>query len=239
MTIRSFRTPTLLVTFVIALALGSALAGSAAPCNPCLLVYGGDFDANNPNANALADERTTSVVSGASVFVPFVVPQGKTWTVTALFGHVLSYTNVIDPEEALWSISTGVTQGSGGTIVANGAAPAQYFPTGGQGFGMKEYTIVATIAPAVTLAAGEYWMTIVPECTNPIDRACAAAAYYLADVEDVPRHQSRGDEPKDESYYFSGDFGYFYWPTWGSTGACQGTGCDRFSAGVIGNEQSR
>jgi hypothetical protein len=39
-------------------------------CNPCLF-YGGDFDPHNANANALANELTTSVVSGARVFIPF------------------------------------------------------------------------------------------------------------------------------------------------------------------------
>src|SRR5277367_3731584 len=67
-------------------------------CNPCLF-YGGDFDPHNTNANALANELTTSVVSGARVFVPFVVPAGKTWTVTALFSNNLTYVNVIDPQQ--------------------------------------------------------------------------------------------------------------------------------------------
>ena len=92
-----------------------------AVCNPCLF-YGGDFNPESSNANALVNELTTGVVSGAFVYVPFVVPEGKVWTVTALFSNNLSYTEVIDPESAIWSISTGVTQGSGGNTVANGAA---------------------------------------------------------------------------------------------------------------------
>jgi hypothetical protein len=218
-----------------------AAAPTTAPpavCNPCLF-YGGDFNAESSNANALVDELTTGVVSGAFVYVPFVVPEGKVWTVTALFSNNLSYTEVIDPQSAIWSISTGVTQGSGGTAVANGAAPATYTPTGGHGFEMQEYTLMATIIPPVTLTAGEYWMTLVPECKNPIDRACAAASYYLADVAGNSDNHAYGREPRNQAYYFSGEFGYFYWPTWGATGACHGSGCNAFSVGAIGAEVSQ
>jgi len=204
-------------------------------CHPCLF-YGGDFDPHNKEANSLANELTTAVVSGARVFVPFIVPAGKTWTVTALFSNNLSYVNVIDPQEGLWSISKGMSQGNGGTIVADGAAPATYIATGRHGFGQTEYTLMLTIDPPVKLKAGVYWMTAVPECKNPIDRACASASYYLSDVEDIPRKHSVGREPDDRSWYFSGEFGYFYYPTWGTNGACQGTGCDRFSAGAVGTE---
>jgi hypothetical protein len=201
-----------------------------------VLLYGGDFDAKNPKANALQNELTTSVVSGAFVYVPFVVPAGKTWTITELFGVSLSYTNVIDPQEAIWSIQSGMSQGNYGTVVANGAAPATYTPTG-RGFnGTKEYVTQATIDPPVVLTSGEYCMSLVPECKNPIDRACAAAAYYLEDVEDTPRKRAVGFEPVDGAFYDSGEFGYFFWPTWGNTGACQGTGCDRFSVGIVGTE---
>jgi hypothetical protein len=206
-------------------------------CHPCLF-YGGDFDPHNKEANSLANELTTAVVSGARVFVPFIVPAGKTWTVTALFSNNLSYVDVIDPQEGLWSISKGMSQGNGGTIIADGAAPATYVATGRHGFGQTEYTLMLTIDPPVKLKAGLYWMTAIPECKNPVDRACASASYYLSDVEDVPRKHSVGREPDDRSWYFSGEFGYFYYPTWGTNGACQGTGCDRFSAGAVGKESS-
>ncbi len=202
-----------------------------------VLLYGGDFDAKNPKANALQNELTTSVVSGAIVYVPFVVPAGKTWMITELFGVNLSYTNVIDPQEAIWAIQSGMSQGNYGNVVANGAAPATYTPTG-RGFnGMQEYITQATIDPPVVLTSGEYWMSLVPECKNPIDRACAAAAYYLEDVEDTPSKRAVGFEPVDGAFYDSGIFGYFFWPTWGNTGACQGTGCDRFSVGIVGTAE--
>jgi hypothetical protein len=239
----------LMLVLLLANALNSAAqeAPSSAPstssiptpppyCHPCLF-YGGNFDSKNPNSNALQNELTTSVVSGAAVFVPFVVPFGKKWTIYALFSNNLSYTEVIDPEHALWSISKDMSQGSEGTVVADGAAPATYKPTGRGGFGMREFTLLATIDPPVTLTSGEYRMKAEPECTNAADRACDAAAYYLSDVEDVPRQQATGREPIDQSYYDSGIFGYFFWPTWGSSGACQGVGCDRFSAGAIGTEE--
>jgi hypothetical protein len=216
----------------------NALPNTPPPyCHPCLF-YGGDFDPHNTNANSLANELTTSVVSGARVFVPFVVPAGKTWTVTALFSNNLSNVDVIDPQQGLWSISKGMSQGNGGKVVAQGAAPATFTATGRHGFGQKEYTLMLTIDPPVKLKAGLYWMTAVPECKTPVDRACASASYHLSDVEDVPRKHAVGNEPNDKSWYFSGEFGYFYYPTWGSTGACQGTGCDRFSAGAVGTESS-
>ena len=65
-------------------ALGNSPQRKSAPpsyCKPCLF-YAGDFDSNASDANGLANEVDVLVSTGAAVYTPFIVPQGKTWTVT-------------------------------------------------------------------------------------------------------------------------------------------------------------
>jgi hypothetical protein len=200
-------------------------------CKPCLF-YGGDFDPSNVNANGLWNG--VSVVSG-EVLVPFTVGRGETWLVTGLFTNNLSNVSVIDPQKANWSISKGVTTGSGGYTIASGTARATYTPTGRSGFGYTEYTVLVHTPTVIVLRPGTYWLTVVPLCTNSADSLCGGALYYESNTEDSPPLDHYGLlEPNDLSYFNSADFGDTYAPTWGPSGACGGVGCDRFSAGVLG-----
>jgi len=202
-------------------------------CNPCLF-YGGDFDPSNPLAdglwNAVSYTAFSPPVSG-EVLVPFTVPAKTLWFVEGLFTNNLSTVGVIDPKEANWSISTGVAPGIGGTIVKSGTAPATFTPTGRSYSGFTEYTVMVQ-TPAILLVPGTYWMTVVPLCTNVADSKCTNAEYYLSDVEDTPPLNAYGPlEPNDLSYFESAFFGATYYA---AASWCEGIGCDRFSAGVIG-----
>ena len=217
----------------------SPLSTASAPpswCKPCLW-YAGDFDVNNKNANGVANEKTLAV-SQAAVYVPFTVPQGKTWSITGVFGNMLAAYDVIDPPQADWSFSKGVSDGNGGTVIKSGTSPAT-IELFGQG-NIPEYQVMVKVKkPMVTLKAGEYWLTVVPYCTNSNDSYCSGAYYYLADVEDDPPPNHYG--PKnvlDASYFTSSYFGYYYVPTWGSSGVCGGTGCDMFSVGLLGTAKA-
>ncbi len=201
-------------------------------CHPCLF-YGGDLDPSNPNSGALLDEDTSE--QQATTYVPFYVPNGQVWTVTGLFSNVLSNSEYIIPEQIEWSISTGMSAGDSGTLLASGTAHASWTLTGRSLYGMPEYTALGKLTPetAVTLTTGVYWMTAVPVCTQFGNGHCIAATYLLSDVEDVPAPNHKGIQPNDDSF-FNAPPQYSYSPAWGPSGAC-GAGCDRFSAGLLGH----
>jgi len=205
-------------------------------CKPCL-AYGGDFDPNDPNANGLANWNT--VVAGeAEVWVPFVVPAGKTATVTGMFVNTLATIGVIDPATTPWSIQARIKPGTPGKIIASGTATATINPTGRNGFGLNEYTVLVKLDKGVTLKGDgqtAYWFDLVPQCTNGSDNNCnAGAIYYESDTEAVRANHGGLSEPNDLSYFNSAFFGVTYLNTDPQSGGCNGIGCDRFSMGLLG-----
>jgi hypothetical protein len=202
-------------------------------CKPCLF-YGGDFDPANPNSSGLTDEDTSAYQ--ATTYVAFYVPAGEVWTVKGLFSNVLSNIQYIIPKQIEWSISTGISTGDSGTVLASGTADATWTPTGRSWRGFTEYTALGRLTPetAVTLDTGVYWMTAVPVCTQSGNGRCLSAFYMLSDVEDVPAPNHKGTQPNDDAFFNSPSEGVYYIPAWGADGACAG-GCDKFSAGLLGD----
>ena len=221
------------------------------PCRPCLF-YGGDF-VDNPIGcpelpDGLANETTLYIYGypyGAAVWVPFIIPDTVSWwDVTELFTNNFSIYGVLDeapatPTSAVWySINQFVSPGYPGEVYAQGISTGTSTPTGRGAFGLTEYTIAAT-GLDIPLAPGDYWMAVVPMCTNTADPYCGDL-FYLSDVEYVnaaPTNASGPVEPIDLSYFDSPVFGYSFYPTNGPAGACFGAGCDQFSAGVVGTRQ--
>jgi len=199
-------------------------------CKPCLF-YGGDFDPSNPNSNTLGNSFTDRYQ--AATYVPFYVPSGITWTIGGVFSNNMSTISFLDPPKVRWSISSGISMGDPGTVIASGENSATWTPTGrawGNGF-FTEYTALAKLMPEqfVTLTTGVYWLTVVPVCTGA---DCGDNRFYLSDVEDVPAPNHKGIEPNDDSYFVLAPL-YLFAPAWGSSGVCEG-GCDKFSAGLLG-----
>src|SRR5580692_3346136 len=127
-------------------------------CKPCLF-YGGDFDSNGPSPNALLNQDSISL-GYAAVYVSFAVPPNQTWTVAGLFSNNMLTVPDIAPPQIEWSISTGVSQGNAGTVVASGVTKASLSPTGRSWNGMNEYTALGRLSAGqlVTLTSGHYWM---------------------------------------------------------------------------------
>ncbi len=196
-------------------------------CNPCLF-YGGDFDSSNRNENGLANENTL-LVSDTTMFVPFRVPGGWVWKVSGLFTNNLAdgYDG-IDPAQATWSISAGVSEGNAGTVIASGTASATFQSTGRSGFGYNEYTVLVHLTQSVNLQAGQYWLSVVPQCTDSGNDSCDDAQYFVTNTPGTNHYGIH--EPVNESYFNSAYFGYTY------ANACEVTdiGCEEFSVGVLG-----
>src|ERR1700733_1370992 len=86
-------------------------------CKPCLF-YAGDFDDYASDANGLANEFDIIVSTGAAVYAPFIVPQGKIWAVTGLFTDNFLEVGVLDPVIIPYEIRKGIPKngGNGGTL---------------------------------------------------------------------------------------------------------------------------
>lgn len=198
-------------------------------CQPCLF-YGGDLDPSSAKANGLWNADSGAIKVDGEVLVPFTIPRGQQWLVTGLFTNILS--DADDVQKATWSISKGVTTGSGGHTIASGTAHATYRPTGRSDFGLTEYTTLVN-TPVLLLGTGTYWLTVVPLCA--VGSPCGSGVFYESDSPDNPPLNSYGPlEPNDMSYFNSASFGYTYALVGGASEACSGIGCDRFSAGVQG-----
>ena len=146
-----------------------------AQCPSGCLFYGGDFDANNPNANGLSNENDAIVGGypyGDATYENFV--NSQTWNITGLFTNNLSY---LVPTAGYWEIREGVSEGNGGTLIATGTGPVTNALTGRGGFGFPErHNEVDGLH--VTLSAGMYWEAVVPIC-----RTCEARSFNSNSLE--------------------------------------------------------
>jgi len=225
----------------------SAAAGKCGNPSAACLFYGGDF-LNNPAyppslANGLSNENTLAVPGtpyGAAVWIPFTVPAGQTWDVTGLFTNNLSSYGVLDqgtepPAVAAWSINEDTFAGNAGTVIDSGISPATSTPTGRAAFGLIEYTVQVK-GLSLTLTPGLYWLSVVPVCSNSANPYCEGI-FFTSDVEylnTTPTNAFGPAEPMDAAFFDSSYFGSSFQPTNGPVGACGGSGCDAFSAGVLG-----
>jgi len=211
-------------------------AGAPSYCKPCLF-YTGDFNYNNGSspANGLFNADDSPLGITAYVWDAFTVPKGKKWKITGLFINTLANASTVDPT-VTWSINKGVTSGSGGTTVASGTGTQKWSTTGRSGFGLTEYNDFAKLKKAVTLKAGTYFLNVWTSCTTS---SCNGDLFYESDQESQPGINQyppgkKGEQPWDNAYFNSSSFGANWEPTWGSSGACGGVGCDQFSMGATG-----
>jgi hypothetical protein len=208
--------------------------GTAPPyCHPCLF-YGGDFDAANPLSGSIGNMDTLEI-QNQETEVPFRIRSGQTWTVIALFSNNFATVPHLYPPQIEWSIREGITAGRGGKLIASGTVAASLTPTGRSFEGEDEYTALGYLSPntIVTLGPGIYWMTAVPVCNVDLVDTCQGALFSISSVEDVPPPNHVGYEPNDHSYIYWLDGRDYFAPLAGQGGLCT-TGCDRFSAGLLG-----
>jgi hypothetical protein len=205
-------------------------------CNPCLF-YGGDFDPSNSKADSTYN--MVGLTFQATTYVPFYIPAGQKWIIIGLFSNNLGTQDHIDPPQIQWSISSGMSAGNAGTLIASGTAGATWTATGRTFNGENEFTALGHLSEqtAVTLTGpGTYWMSAVPVCTGS-EGLCLHATYSLTDVEDVPAPNHKGVEPGDDSFFTLPSENIYYEPTWPLHGACGGNGCNKFSAGLLGRAE--
>lgn len=135
----------------LALAAGTLFCFGAAQAGGPLW-YNGDFD--NRNGGNVGGFGTFD----SRLYDDFDVI-GPGWDISTVFMHVLTGIAQGDIQTFSWEIRSGVTVGSGGTLLFSGAnAPAVVTPTGGSGFGLPEYDVRVSGLTGVILTPGTYWL---------------------------------------------------------------------------------
>lgn len=197
-------------------------------CNPCLY-YGGDFEPRQGYATAYPNENTV-YVPNSSVYAEFGIPSGQVWEIKGLFTNDLSNNGgVLDPKQAAWSVSSGMSTGDPGTVIASGTATPTVQPTGRSVDTFVEYTVRVGI-PQLTLGAGEYWLQVQPQCTNTGDDACTTAEFSISNTNGTNAY---GPPQAPNASFENSDFlGADYLPLCQFDGG--GGTCRWVSAGVIG-----
>jgi hypothetical protein len=198
-------------------------------CRPCLF-YAGDFDTNASDANGLSNEFDLTVSTGAAVYTPFIVPKGKTWTVTGLFTDNIMLSEVLDPRTIPFEIRKGIPKagGNGGELVCDGKKPGSLTPLPQNWFGYPWAAAKVEHIKGCRLPAGKYWMSVVPYCTNKNDSYCNDYRAFLANDDGAMAQRFGPLEPANNSFFNS----KFYGANWDPSSKWQTS--SRFSVGVEG-----
>jgi hypothetical protein len=203
-------------------------------CKPCLF-YAGDFDSSASDANGLANEVDVLVSTGAATYTPFIVPKGKTWTVTGLFTNNFMTAEVIDPRMAPYEVRKSIPKsgGSGGQVVCHGRKPATLVQLGAcQDFGFGCYATIVSTIKGCRLRSGKYWVSVVPYCTNTHDSACENGyRAFVANDDGAMAHRFGPLEPANDSFFNSVYFGAVWQPS------SEQQSSSRFSVGVEGTSK--
>lgn len=202
-------------------------------CNPCLF-YGGDINTSAANAQAFANENTQpSVGLSATTYPALHQAAGTRWAVTGLATNNMSNNGgILDPKQATWSISKGVSSGNPGTTIASGTAAATVSATGRSAFGLTEYTVSVSF-PAVHLNGGNFWISVVPQCTNTNDSSCTSAEFFLSNTDQTNAYPGPITGHTGLGFFNSSYFGYNYAPIC----TVSPDGCQYSSYAVIGTVQ--
>ncbi len=153
----------------IRLTLAFLAAFAAVTCSAQVLFYGGD-----PEGSLINNTVETDGSIALHVLDDFVVPAGAHWHLTALFSNDLTDHPLpqFPVTQAQWSIRTGVSSSSFGTVVYSGTSPVTMTPTG-RTFGPDvEYTVLVS-GLSLELDPGIYFVTVSPIADAPV--------YYVAE----------------------------------------------------------
>jgi len=149
----------------LAIALASATLPTSS-ARAAVLWYNGD----NNNVDAATNAAKVPINVGGNFFFSttlvyndFIVPVGQTWSITSVFSNDQIAFGAA-PTAATWEIRSGLSAGSGGTLVANGSTAATVTalpPVPGYDYADPEFRVSTTIS-TVTLTSGIYWLAVAP-----------------------------------------------------------------------------
>jgi len=195
------------------------------PRKSCLY-YAGDFDINN--ANALFDYANAGTGKHAELWVG--VKPTRDVTITGASGNYFTTNPQIGINPTPFLVRTGVTAGNGGQLVCKSGGNATLLFWQEQSFYYVVNISIAKLTKPCHLKAGKrYYVDLTPQYNDDSSYA------LLIDEENHPPINHVGwPNDLDDDYWNAPSFGAVYQPTWGSSGACGGFGCDEFSISLSG-----
>jgi hypothetical protein len=116
----------------------------------------GDFDGFDSITNQMSGLQSNTIA-----YDNFVVGAGTKWNITGVFSNDMLAAPYL-PFAAHWEIRSGVSVGSGGTLIASGDAPASVVATGRSLNQYTEYKIEVD-GLNVNLNPGTYWLSVTPD----------------------------------------------------------------------------
>lgn len=197
-------------------------------CKPCVF-YGGDFSANDPNAEGYANGNTL-LVPNTAVYAAVDVPKNVNGAVTGILFMIDAADGAFDPATASYDIRTGISEGNGGNSVASGSGSMSYALYGR--FGVYE-TAVNLTKPFTVTPGTRYWFNMQPQCTNSGNGACSGEEFYLVNTTQETNGLNAGAQPPYQMFFNSGFFGFVF------ENLCQGKNspaCARASYGLMGHQ---
>ncbi len=203
---------------------------SFCPKRTCLY-YAGDFDTNSRNFNALTDyDNPGNGITDVEVWVG--IKPTTDVTITGASGNYLTNNAQVGINPTPFLVRTGVSAGNGGKLVctSGGDAALSFWQIQGDFYAVNYY--IAKLTKPCHLKAGKkYYVDLTPQYND------SSTFGYLMDEEDHPPLNHVGwHNDLDDSYFNSTTYGAVYEPTWGSSGACSGFGCDEFSIALTGKK---
>jgi hypothetical protein len=204
--------------FAFAQAEPCTAAGSINTFGLNCVFYGGNFDPNNANANALANEND-AIVNGNPYGAETI--QNFNWSGGTIQGLFTNNLSALNPTSGYWEIRQGLSEGNPGTLIASGTGGGTDFrhtPTGNSAFGYDEFT--DAVKTSVTIGPGKYWFSVVPNDLNNANRSFNTNTFVSGGA--------IGSDTDNEQYFDSAFFGVSF------TNANNEGVFQDFSSGVIG-----
>jgi hypothetical protein len=124
------------------------------------------FNGNLDQRDALVNQTGTP---DQLIYDNFIVPTGMTFTITSVFSNNAMF-QFGAASTAHWEIRSGVSAGSGGTLLASGDGTDNVTSTGQTFTGIPGVTLNVYTNQVnglnVTLGAGTYWLAVAPDVSN-------------------------------------------------------------------------
>jgi hypothetical protein len=207
------------------------------------LDYEGDNDVNDPNANGLLNMNNTATGDYAEVWVSVRSgPRKSGYKLTGWAGNYYTNATGIGINPTPVAFRTGVGPGKSGKLIGseNGNAVFTVYGQGidgltGADVWVKQFSTgkAPNCNGCVPLGPNtKYSYNGVPQTSDP------NIVFFLEDNDGKKLNERAAPgfkHLKDASFFNSPTFGANFEPTFGSSGACGGVGCDGFSVSVNGH----
>jgi hypothetical protein len=209
------------------------------PMKTCLL-YSGDNDTTSSDANGLFDFENPGIgITDAEVWVNYKTGKDtKGYIVTGLAGNYYTTATTIGTNPTPVQLRVGISAGNGGKQICKGTtggnAVVAAYGTPDFGLNSMNYWIKKLNKPCTETDHEEVFWLIVPQYND------GSTIGYLEDNDGAKANKFAKPgfaEKQDDSYFNSASFGVNFEPTWGSSGACGGIGCDGFSWALNGKSK--